>query len=61
MKITVKPVKDNYISSSTNLLDDVAPSIRHTAQVIGYLVSHLPAVKYGKSHYRAIENDNFAA
>ena len=39
----------------------MAPSIRDTAQIIGHLVSSLPAVKYGKSHYRAIENDKIAA
>ena len=62
MKITLKPDRSRkIISSITKLLDDVAPSIRDTAQVIGYLVSSLPAVKYGKSHYRAIENDKIAA
>ena len=41
----------------SKLLTIPRPSIRQVAQVIGYLLSSFPAVKYGKSHYRAIEND----
>ena len=62
MKITVKPDRSRkIISCITKLLANIGPSIRDTAQVIGYLVSNLPAVKYGKSHYRSIENDKIAA
>ena len=31
------------------------------ARVIGYIVSSLPAVQYGQSHYRAIEKDKIVA
>ena len=55
----------NKITRITNCINELLsvprPSIRHVAQVIGYLVSSFPAVKYGKSHYRAIENDKIVS
>ena len=43
------------------LLVSPSPTIREVAQAIGYIVSNLPAVKYGKCHYRAIENNKISA
>lgn len=36
-------------------------SIREVAQVIGYIVASLPAVRYGQCDYRAIEKDKIDA
>ena len=62
MKITLttdKIVKiTNHISK---LLDSSSPTIREVAQVIGYIISSLPAVQYGQCHYRAIEHDKITA
>jgi hypothetical protein len=62
MKITLtedKIVKiTNHIS---NLLDLPSPTIREVAQVIGYMVSSLPAVQNGQCHYRTIEQDKIIA
>ena len=52
---------EKIISCILHLLELNSPSIREVAQVIGYIVSSLPAVKYGKCHYRTIENDKIAA
>ena len=48
----------NFISG---LLVSHSPTIREVAQAIGYIVSSLPAVKYGKCHYRAIEYSKITA
>ncbi len=32
-------------------------SIREVAQIIGYIISTLPAVRYGQCHYRTLEMD----
>ena len=45
----------------SNLLSKKSPLIRKIAQVIGCMVSRFPAVKYGKCHYRALENDKIEA
>ena len=52
MKITLTPEKVNKITTFI---------FREVAQAIGYIVSSLPAVKYGKCHYRAIENNKISA
>ena len=58
MKITLTPEKVNKITTFISaLLASPSPTIREVVQAIGYIVSSLPAVKYGKCHYRAIEND----
>ena len=51
----------NITNCISKLLAIPRPSIRQVVQVIGYLVSSFPAVKYGKSHYRAIENDKIVS
>ena len=62
VKITLKTDKITKITNCINrLLAMHSPSIRQVAQVIGYLVSSFPAVKYGKCHYRAIENDKIVS
>jgi hypothetical protein len=62
MKITLTHEKvDKITSSISGLLVSHSPTIREVAQAIGYIVSSLPAVKYGKCHYRAIENDKISA
>ena len=62
MKITLTPEKVNKITTFISaLLVSPSPTIREVAQAIGYIVSSLPAVKYGKCHYRAIENNKISA
>ena len=62
MKITLTPEKVNKITTFISaLLVSPSPTIREVAQAIGYIVSSLPAVKYGKCHYRAVENDKIFA
>lgn len=56
MKITLTHEKvDKITSFISGLLVSHLPTIREVAQAIGYIVSSLPAVKYGKCHCRAIE------
>ena len=45
----------------TGLLNSERNTIREVAQVIGLLVSSLPAVRYGECHYRALEQDKIIA
>lgn len=47
--------------SCSNLLKTPKPSIRHTAQVIGLIISAIPAFKQGKLHYRALEASKILA
>ena len=62
MTITLTQEKiHKTVNSISNLLSKKSPSIREVAQVIGYMVSSFPAVKYGKCHYRALENDKIEA
>ncbi len=62
LKITLKADKiTKIINCINNILGMRRPSIRQVAQIIGCLVSSFPAVKYGKSHYRAIENDKIVS
>ena len=49
------------VNCISNILSKNSPSIREVAQVIGYMVSSFPAVKYSKCHYSALENDNIEA
>ena len=46
---------------SLGILVPHSPTIGEVAQAIGYIVSSLPAVKYGKCHYCAIEYDKISA
>ena len=59
MKITLTPEKVNKITTFISV--SPSPTIREVAQAIGYIVSSLPAVKYGKCHYRAIENNKISS
>ena len=62
MKITLTQDKvTKLINSMSNLLEKNTSSIREVAQVIGYIVSSLPAVRYGQCHYRSIEMDKINA
>ena len=62
MKITLTPEKVEKITTFiSGLLVSPSPTIREVAQAIGYIISSLPAVKYGKCHYRAIEHDKISA
>ena len=62
MKITLTPEKVNKITTFISaLLVSPSPTIREVAQAIGYIVSSLPAVKYGKCHHRAIENNKISS
>eukprot|EP00794_Sanderia_malayensis_P016482 gene16482-18121_t len=62
MKITLTKDKiTKLINSMSNLLEKNTSSIRQVAQVIGYIVSSLPAVRYGQCHYRSIEKDKINA
>ena len=49
------------VDECTKLLRSGPHSIRSVAQVIGILVSSLPAVQYGQLHYRALEQDKIVA
>lgn len=62
MKITLTHDKvDKIITFISRLLTSHSPTIREVAQAIGYIVSSLPAVQYGRCHYRTIENDKIVA
>jgi hypothetical protein len=66
MLLEVPEVKENSIRVAIkNLIRDIQLrkqiSIRQVARVIGLIVSILPAVKYGKLHYRALERAKIAA
>ena len=62
MKITLTSEKITKITSRiTKLLEASRSTIRNVAQIIGYLVSSFPAVRYGECHYRAIERDKILA
>ena len=62
MKITLTSEKITKITSRiTELLEASRFTIRDVAQIIGYLVSSFPAVRYGECHYRAIERDKILA
>eukprot|EP00794_Sanderia_malayensis_P020896 gene20895-22947_t len=62
MKITLTRDKvTKLINSMSNLLEKNTSSIREVAQVIGYIVSSLPAVRYGQCHYQSIEKDKINA
>ena len=62
MKITLTSEKvTKIIGRISELLEAPRPTIRNVAQVIGYLVSSFPAVRYGECHYRAIERDKILA
>ena len=62
MKITLTTEKVNKITTFISaLLVSPSSTIREVAQAIGYIVSSLPAVEYGKCHYRAIENNKISA
>ena len=61
-KIALTPEKVNKITTFISALRvSPSPTIGEVAQAIGYIVSSLPAVKYGKCHYRAIENNKISA
>jgi uncharacterized protein (UPF0297 family) len=62
MKITLTSEKITKITSRiTELLEASRSTIRNVAQIVGYLVSSFPAVRYGECHYRAIERDKILA
>jgi hypothetical protein len=62
MKITLTSEKITKITSRiTELLEASRFTIRDVAQIIGYLVSSFPVVRYGECHYRAIERDKILA
>lgn len=59
-------VTDNKIHKIKELLtfrihNAILVRIREVARLIGYLVSSLPAVKYGALHYRYLEMDKIKA
>jgi hypothetical protein len=51
----------NVKSFCNSLLNKHKPTIREVAQVIGLLVSSLPAVQFGPLHYRNLEGDKISA
>lgn len=63
MKITLTGGKIAKISARITeiTLHRSKLTIREVAQIIGYLVSSFPAVRYGECHYRAIEHDKIIA
>ena len=62
MKITLTTDKIAKITNHiSKLLDSSSPTIREVAQVIGYIISSLPAVQYDQCHYSAIEHDKITA
>ena len=62
MKITLTREKIAKITTRiAELLASPTPTIREVAQVVGYLVSSFPAIRYGECHYRAIEHDKIIA
>ena len=63
-KITVKlpPSKAAKVKSACqNLVLNCNPIIREVAQVIGLIVSNLPAVQYAQLHYRTLESEKIHA
>ena len=62
MIVSLPQSKKLEISAAcANLLSTENPKIRTVAQVIGKLVAALPAVQYGRLHYRNLERDKTAA
>ncbi len=66
MMLEVPVAKEERIRKAVkDLIRDIQSqkrvSIRRLARVIGLLVSVLPAVKYGKAHYRALERAKISA
>jgi hypothetical protein len=66
MMLEVPEIKEEKIRKAVKLLiRDIQTrkrvSIRKMARVIGLLVSVMPAVKYGKAHYRSLERAKIAA
>ena len=58
MKVFLTAEKtEKIILACQQLLKKSAISIREVAQVIGRLVSSLPAVQYGPLYYRSLEID----
>ena len=57
--ISRKITKDKSFCNS--LLNKHKPTIKEVAQVIGLLVSSLPAVQFGPLHYRNLEEDKISA
>ena len=47
----------NIKNVCTKLIKTKTPTIRSVSEVIGYLVSSLPAIRYGMLHYRSLEID----
>ena len=56
-----KEKKDKIYKMCQSLLQAKKPTIRTLARVIGNLVASFPGVKYGKLHYRNLENDKIAS
>ena len=62
MTITLTTEKKEKISNiCQDLIESKKPTIRSLAKVIGNLVASFPAVKYGKLHYRNLENEKIAS
>ena len=55
--LTTEKKEQKIILASQQLLKQNAPATGEVAQVIGLLVSSLPAVQYGPLFYRSIEID----
>lgn len=49
--------QQDIVQNCIDLLQSSKPSIRDVAILIGKMISALPAVEYGKLHYRALERD----
>ena len=56
-----KDKKHDIAQSCTKLINEVQPSIRLVARVIGQLVATFPAVQYGALYYRSLEKDKICA
>lgn len=62
MTIRLPPSKAAHVKSACeNLLLKTKVTVRELAHVIGFLVSSLPGVQFGRLHYRQLEKDKSRA
>ena len=60
ISLTQEKVNKLYDKIDT-VLKTETPSIRAVASTIGSIISYIPAIQYGKLHYRDIENEKIIA
>ena len=62
MTVKLTPTKKQKIIQLANqVLNSTGPTIRTVAKLLGKFTSSMPAVMFGKLHYRALERDKISA